>query len=520
MGPPMPNNEVCFMALALSRSLPATLRRLQLEIEGHARSYGLDCFDVIFELVSCDELNEIAALGGFPNRYPHWRFGMEYEHLSKSYQYGLSKIYELVINNDPCYAYLLENNPIVDQKLVMAHVYGHCDFFKCNYWFSHTNRKMMDEMANHGHRIRSCMDIHGEAAVEDFIDVCLSIEDLIDIHRPFIRRARPAPPRRGDEPVPHVQPTRFDAKDYMEEYMNPREALLAEAERLEAEERRRASKIPPEPERDVLLFLAEHGNLQPWQRDVLEIIRDEAYYFAPQAQTKIMNEGWASYWHSTIMTERALDDTEVIDFADHHSGTTCMPPGSFNPYKIGLELFRDIEDRWNKGRFGKDYDDCDDFEKKSTWDKQLGLGREKIFEVRRIHNDLTFIDTYLTEDFCRRHRLFSFAYNAGEENYEIESREFQKIKDRLLFQLTNHGRPFIYVVDSNYANRKELHLLHRHFGVDLRMDYAKAVLQNIWKIWSRPVHVETVVDQQPTLLSYDGRDHSLQRLKDANAEGG
>ncbi len=100
-----------------------------------AESYGLDCFETVFELITYKQMNQIAAYGGFPVRYPHWRFGMEYEHLSKSYEYGLSKIYELVINTDPCYAYLLEGNMLVDQKLVMAHVFGHCDFFKNNEWF-------------------------------------------------------------------------------------------------------------------------------------------------------------------------------------------------------------------------------------------------------------------------------------------------------------------------------------------------------------------------------------------------
>lgn len=506
------------MALALSRSLPADLRRLQIDIEGHARAYGLDFFDVIFELVNCDELNEIAALGGFPNRYPHWRFGMEYEQLSKSYRYGLSKIYELVINNDPCYAYLLENNPLVDQKLVMAHVYGHCDFFKCNQWFSQTNRKMMDETANHGNRIRGYMDVHGESTVEDFIDVCLSIEDLIDVHRPFIKRRRSTPPRPDDAPPERPAPVRFDAKEYMEKFINPSDALAAEAARLEAEERKRAAQFPAEPEKDVLLFLIEHGNLTAWQRDVLSIVREEAYYFAPQGQTKIMNEGWASYWHTKILCDRALTDAEVVDFADHHSGTTAMPPGTFNPYKIGLELFRDVEERWDKGRFGKEYEECDDHEAKKHWDRGLGLGREKIFEVRRIHNDVTFIDAFLNEDFCRRHKLFSFAYNQGLGQYEIESRRFEQIKERLLFQLTNHGRPFIYVTDSNYRNRKELYLLHKHLGVDLRMDYAKAVMENIAKIWSRPVHVETVVEDQPVLLTFDGEEHSSRKLKDSTKE--
>src|SRR6266496_685213 len=163
---------------ATNTTLPRYLKVEQEKIEKIARGYGLDFFPIVFEMLSYDMMNEIAAYGGFPNRYPHWKFGMEYERLSKSYAYGLHKIYEMVINNDPCYAYLLECNHLVDQKIVMAHVYGHCDFFKNNIWFSKTNRKMMDTMANHATKIRKYIDKFGLDAVETFIDVCLSLDDL------------------------------------------------------------------------------------------------------------------------------------------------------------------------------------------------------------------------------------------------------------------------------------------------------------------------------------------------------
>jgi stage V sporulation protein R len=164
----------------MSMSLPSTkfptdLKEIKYEIEDHARSYGLDFFKVIFEVLDYRELNEVAAYGGYPCRYPHWRFGMEYDRLSKSHTYGLSKIYEMVINNDPCYAYLLKCNNLVDQKLVMAHVYAHCDFFKNNSYFNHTNRKMVDEMANHATRIQRYVDRYGTDRVESFIDCCLSL---------------------------------------------------------------------------------------------------------------------------------------------------------------------------------------------------------------------------------------------------------------------------------------------------------------------------------------------------------
>src|SRR3984957_5931437 len=172
---------------------PAELLAAKKQIREQARAYGLDFFPVFFAMCDYEQMNEIAAYGGFPQRYPHWRFGMGYERLRKQHHYGLGRIYEMVINNDPCYAYLQESNQLVDQKLVIAHVYGHADFFKNNYWFSKTNRKMMDQMANHASRVRRYMDVHGEDEVETFIDRCLSIEDLIDPYLPFQERKQPEP---------------------------------------------------------------------------------------------------------------------------------------------------------------------------------------------------------------------------------------------------------------------------------------------------------------------------------------
>lgn len=503
------------MATCRIEPLPAYLAEIQQQMEQHARNYGLDFYPTIFELIDHDELNAIAAYGGFPTRYPHWRFGMEYEQLSKGYSYGLQKIYELVINNNPCYAYLMRSNGLTDQKMVMAHVYGHCDFFKNNYWFCQTDRKMMDHMANHGNRIRRYMDRFGVEEVETFIDACLSIEDLIDVHSPFIKRFDSPLDSHlvsTDEEEETPRPGRFRAKDYMDQFINPPGVLAAEATKRR-EQQKVAEQFPTEPIRDVMLFVLEHAPLKPWQLDVLSIVRDEAYYFAPQGQTKIMNEGWASYWHSTIMTRQGLLPSDIVNYADHHSGTMATSPGRLNPYKLGIELLRDIEDRWNKGRFGKEYEECDDLVAKRDWDTGAGLGRQKIFEVRKIHNDLTFIDTFLTLDFCRQHKLFSFGYNEDTNYYEIESREFPKIKQRLLFSLTHRGQPFITVRDGNYKNRGELFLEHEFNGVELQTGYARDTLVNLQRLWKRPVHIETVLDETKTILSYDGSEHTAEEMK-------
>ena len=471
-------------------------------IENVARGYGLDFFPTIFEMVTYEQMNMLASYEGFPVRYRHWKWGMEYERLAKSYAYGLHKIYELVINTNPCYAYLLEGNSLTDHKLVIGHVYAHCDFFKNNAWFSRTNRKMLDEMANHAAKIARISERYGFERVEKFIDRCLSIDNLIDPYLPHIRR-RPLPSADEEEDyVPEVK--RIPARSYMDRYINPDEEIKRRRDEMVRAHEERKKRFPSEPERDVMLFLLEHAPLEKWQQQVLSIVRDEAYYFVPQRMTKIMNEGWASYWHSKIMTKDVCDDSNIIDFAHVHSGTMAMSQTSINPYKIGLELFRDIEDRWNKGRFGLDYERCSSMTEKASWDRRLGLGREKIFQVRKIYNDVMFIDEFLTPEFAEQQKFFTYGYNRKNDSWEIKTRDFHKVKQQLVNQLTNGGQPVILVEDGNYKNRGELLLQHRHDGQDLKPDYANDTLQNVVAIWSRPAHIRTQSDGKTIIWSHDG----------------
>jgi stage V sporulation protein R len=484
------------------RALPPELAAAREEIEALARGYGLDFFETVFELCTYEEINMIASYGGFPTRYPHWRFGMEFIEMQRSYEYGLSKIYEMVINTDPAYAYLMDCNLVVDQKLVMAHVFGHVDFFKNNLWFQHTNRKMLDRMANHATRVRRWMDKVGQEPVERWIDLCLSLDNLIDPFRDHIRRVRPASDDDVDAPDDDAVP-RLPAKSYMDRHINPPEFLAAQRQKQQ-DDQDRARNFPDTPVRDVLGFLLDHAPLARWQQDILEIIRDEAYYFAPQAQTKIMNEGWATYWHTKMMTEHILTDAEVVDYADHHSGTVAMRPGQLNPYKMGVELFRHIEDRWNKGQFGKEWLECDDPERQRRWDTGAMLGRQKIFEVRRTHNDVTFLDTFLTPEFCRQQGFFTTTYDPKTRQWELDSREFEDIKRQLLQMMATKGNPRVLIVDANAHNRGELRLAHEHEGPDIQLDWAGLTLGSLATIWGRPVHLDTIVDGKPITLTHDG----------------
>jgi stage V sporulation protein R len=486
-------------------ALPPELQHERARIEAIARDYGLVFPRTIFETLDHDKLNEVAAYGGFPTRFPHWRFGMEFEELAKGYRWGLQKIYELVINNDPCYAYLMKSNATVDQKLVIAHVYGHADFFQNNLWFAPTNRRMVDQMANHGIRIRRYMEAVGVEAVEEFLDAAMSLDNLIDPYAAYPTTARRPTPPAEEEAPPRVEVPRLKAKGYMDRYINPPGFLEEQRARL-GRERAKAKKFPPEPVRDVLQFLIEYAPLERWQADILGILREEGLYFAPQAMTKIMNEGWATYWHSRILTHHVLDDSEVIDYADHHAGTVHMPPGRLNPYKIGVEMWRDIEERWNRGCFGPEWEACEDAEERRRWDRETGLGRAKMFEVRRIYNDVTFLDEFLTPEFVEEHRLFVYRTNPRTGQREIADRDPKAVRDAVLRSLTHLGRPHVTVVDGNGRNRGELHLVHRHEGVDLEIEASLTTLKNLFKIWTRPVLLETQVEGKGKVLSFDGKE--------------
>jgi stage V sporulation protein R len=501
----------------MNRSKPITgeLLHLKERIEGYAVEAGLDFFPQIFEVCDYDTINILAAQGGFPARYPHWRFGMDYDQLSKGYAYGLQKIYEMVVNTNPCYAYLLQANNWVDQKIVMAHVYGHNDFFKNNAWFSHTDRRMMDVMANHGTKIRRYMERYGQDAVEIFIDRVLSLENLLDTNElfetPELKR------RRRDLNQQHVAEDSGAESFLVDDRSQALKAFMRSKSRGEKrpdaekkDEDLTAERPLAGPTRDIMGFLIQHAPLEEWQSDVLACLREEAYYFLPQRLTKIMNEGWASYWHSTIMTTRALDSSEIVDFADKHAGVMQMSRQNMNPYKVGIELMRDIEYRWNTGRFGKEYNECSDMREKARWDRKSMQGRAKIFEVRKSHNDISFIDEFLTPDFCDRQQMFTYKFNPRTGRMEIDTRDFHAIKQKLLMQLTNFGQPLIQVESANHNNRRELLLRHVHAGVDLDMKYAEETLKNLHALWRRPVNLATMYEDKEVVFHFDGKEMKAQ----------
>lgn len=483
---------------------PEDLVQVKREFLAWARQQGLDPGEVVFDFLTPAQITEVASYDGFPGRYPHWRFGMSYDQQQKSHAWGLSTIYEMVINNRPAFAYLLEGSTPVVQRMVIAHVLGHTDFFRNNAYFASTNKNMLNDMANHSSRVRRQANRHGFEKVERFLDTCLSLENLTDPNFLF-RRARQEKAQQELERLEKQDGPRFTSP-YLSSYVRTAKTPSQPLPEKHAEDQIQPLKpFPEKPARGVLDFLVEHAPLEDWERDLLDIVRDEAYYFLPQRLTKIMNEGWAVFWHTRIMVAKGLGPGDMVPYADEHSKIVAPWSGRLNPYRLGWHLFEDIKDRWDRGRHGPDWEACQDLHKRERWDTREGKGMEKVFEVRAAFNDAQFVDNFLTPEFALKSRLFTFKLRPRENAYVLESREFEKVRQALLAHLTNGGEPILQIEDANHKNRAELFLRHVHPGVDLKVQEARQTLHALYGVWRRPVNLETLFQGQRKVYTYDGQ---------------
>jgi len=445
-----------------------------------ARAFGLDPYPTHFEIVPATIMYEFGSYG-LPGRFSHWTHGRAYHQMKTMYDYGLSKIYELVINTNPCYAFLMEANSPLENKLVVAHVLAHCDFFRHNAFFQRTNRQMLETASVNAERIRRYEFDHGTLEVERFLDAVLSIEEHVDpVELPRDRRGGP-----GAE---HEKPAGARQTAYDDVF-----ALGRSTEGAPARPERRARRVPAEPQRDLLGFLMEHSSeLEDWQRDVIAIVRQERLYFVPQMRTKILNEGWASLWHSRILRELELPEDQYTEFARLHSSVAAPSRRSLNPYYVGLKMLELIEERW---------------ENPSAEDRERlgmtgGQGRAKIFEVRELESDLSFMRTYLTKDIVESLDLYIYAYEGGE--WKVVEKNWERVRDQIVRSLTSYGIPYIAVEDGDHKRNRELYLKHYFDGDELDTRYTEKTLHYVHQLWGRTVHLETVVDDKPVLFTYDG----------------
>ncbi|MFQ3319675.1 MAG: stage V sporulation protein R [Natronomonas sp.] len=619
-----------------------------------ARKLGLDPFDVNYWVVDYDEMNELIAYGGFQKRYPHWRWGMGYDRQQKQRQFLGGKAFEIVNNDDPSNAFLQESNEMADQKAVITHVEAHADFFKNNEWFRMfgTSPDAAAMLERHGETVEEYMDDPDVSRedVEEWIDHVLCLEDNIDQHRPFSTAEEWA----DESPTPEALADKLEELEFSEEV---REQVFNEDWLDAMADDEDGPTFPPEPEKDILAFLRAHGkaydeesgkaaDYEEWQREVLELLRKEAYYFAPQKMTKVLNEGWAVFWESKMMSdEHFAGADEFVSYADHMAQVLGSP--GLNPYKLGFELWQYVENRRNRREviehllrvedvtwrnFSDTVDldavlellepdaaidrirpetlsdlDPDDprvdaemlerakagevdieaypwkvltyeglaerhyslvrpehrgFLKRVTqaelertsrylFDTQRygsieeaiaevdsTAGWDRMREIRESHNDVTFIDEFLTDEFVDENDYFTYEYTHTTRDFRVTSTEAEDVKKKMMLQFTNFGKPTIAVQDGNFRNRNELLLAHQYNGVQLDMQQAQQTLERVFELWGRPVALKTIVKEldehdievarrrdrepQPTeqgrLIRFDGDSFEEEDLPDSEIE--
>lgn len=450
------------------------------EITEIATGFGLDFYPMRYEICPADIIYTFGAYG-MPTRYSHWSFGKQFHKMKLHYDLGLSKIYELVINSNPCYAFLLDSNSLINNKLIVAHVLAHCDFFKNNVRFQNTKREMVESMAATADRIRQYEILYGKHEVETFLDAVLAIDEHID---PSLMRPKLAWTMDDVEyeEVEGTIGTPYDDLWGLDSRNKPKQ-----------EKKKVIKKFPPQPEKDLLLFIESFSReLTEWQRDILTMMREEMLYFWPQLETKIMNEGWASYWHQRIVRELDLTSSEAIEFAKLNAGVVQPSKTGINPYYLGLKIFEDIEDRYNNP--------TDEMKKRGI---KPNSGREKMFEVREIESDISFLRNYLTKDLVTREDMYLFQKQGRE--YKVVDKGWEQVRDQLVSMRVNGGFPYITVNDGDYLKNGELYLKHGFEGIELDLKYLEKVLPYIHQLWGRNVHMETVVEEKNILYTYDGK---------------
>ncbi|WP_026571881.1 SpoVR family protein [Sediminibacillus sp. JSM 1682029] len=453
-----------------------SLERAIDEITEIAEGFGLDFYPMRYEICPAEVIYTFGAYG-MPTRFSHWSFGKQFHKMKLQYDLGLSKIYELVINSNPCYAFLLNSNSLIQNKLIVAHVLAHCDFFKNNVRFQNTNRDMVESMSATAERIAAYEKEHGQEEVEAFLDAVLAIQEHIDP-----RLIKPKLDWDKDEP-----------EEELPDKTTPYDDLWSLDDKSQKNDRPKKKKaFPPKPEKDLLLFIEEYSRtLEDWQRDILTMMREEMLYFWPQLETKIMNEGWASYWHQRILREMDLTSDESLEFAKLNAGVVQPSKTQINPYYLGVKMFEDIEERFNHPS-----------EEMTRWGAEPGKGREKIFEVREIESDISFLRNYMTKEFVHREDMYLFQKQGHE--YKITDKDWEAVRDQLITMRVNGGFPYITVQNGDYLRNGELYLKHHYEGVELDLTYLERTLPYIYKLWGRNVHMETVVEDKAALFSYEG----------------
>ena len=443
------------------------LKEYSKRIEELARRLGLDFYPVDFELVPSNFMMEIAVYG-LPVRMPHWSFGVRYIHQLIQQGMGHSRIFEVMFPGDPCHAYLVDNNSLPENTLVVAHVLGHADFARNNHLFKRfmemAGGHILEQAAARAHSIERALAEHGQNRVEAVLDAALALEPHIDINLELHRA--PYPVRRPEKkagPEPDAFRKRF--------LRLPGESPVLEL--VELDEHPAGSL--PQPEYDLLWFIAHYApDMEDWERDIFLAVREESFYFYPVFACQIMNEGWASYWHARLLREADFLPQDLYLSAIKAHSDVVRPYAAerqlalaVNPYHLGFSMWEDIVEKH---------------------------GIEQARRICREEDDFSFIRNYLGPDLAEKLELFVYQKHINGD-IRVADRDIHAIREAILAPKFNYGAPRIAATAMGQDGSLELTHDHKSDGRGLDMGRADRVLEYIGRVWRRPVTLHTIDDR-------------------------
>ena len=491
----------------------------------------LQPMDTLFQMASQIDLMEAAARSGFPTRFRHWSWGQDFNEQYQRQRFGLGRLYEMVINTNPSYAFLYDRNPVYAQKVVMAHVLGHTDFFKNNLMFSETNRNMVRVMADNKAKIeRYYADpwltrhtVDGVHPVEKFLNQFNSLEWLVDLSAlkpPSLEAlqkqdiASSQSESKVAQALTGLKADFLGAAPWMQDFLYSHQDWKKDHDKTQQEADAQQAKPVPNPTRDVLGVLLTQGQgLKPWQKDMLANLREESYYFVPQVRTKLMNEGWATFWHHKLMSDspNLIDESETADIAQMMAGVESPPPEGINPYQVGYAIFKNIYEHAGYGL--NDFDTT--FQpnrviRQEDWHHRMNpknfnevAALKQVQDVRKYLNDVDFIRQYFTPEVAEQLGMVvtqereEWDRNAMQEvkvKY-VESDAFNQVKELILQQYENIF-PSISVMDANHNGKGELLMKHENPIQDLDLADTRETLANLSQFWGKPVHLDSTFEAE------------------------
>lgn len=476
------------------------LIKIEDEIKRIMSELGLVFGDIEFDIIPPQKMLEILAYRS-PTNISNWKYGRDYERLKTIYENspvaGLP--YELVINSSPYRAYLMNNNTFAIQVLVMAHVYGHCAFFEMNKWFQNSRKDIPLIMKEANERFNRYEQRFGIDEVERIVDASHSIQFHCD---PFDKETEKEKKKRVYEQLKiELIKNKTNYSDITGHH-GKAEAIKEERERYNQKKWREIQrKSPVETTTDIAQYIIDNSdNLEDWQVDIVETLRQEGIYFWPVIKTKFMNEGFASIIHEKIMNKlfdnKLLTSEEHSEFAYANSLVKAHSPLQLNPYLLGSKMWEDIEERWNKGRYGYEWESCNDLKDKENWDKKTMKGWDKIKEVMSVYTDWMFMQSYLTNDIVEDLKLYLVKAVQTPISIDVVRRDDPSDVTRkiIINSFSHSGIPKIVVENGNIYSNRVLELKHEFVGSPLESKHTIETLKHIKTLWGNDVVLVTKVD--------------------------